>query len=483
MMSRIVTGATVVLVALGPVLPAGATHQSPPPWPSHQRIYLAAADTGATYWTVDPNDPELSLDRLVQRCGVVESWRFTDPQKPCFSGGVGEDRIYSTFFSPGTLFADPPTWGPNAPLRFHLDLDVEALAEFEVSVVLQQGGDLRESATATEVAPGIFEGEFLSPPRPWDASASLFGIRIKTSSERLITDLRLRGASWLELPQPVGAKAVPDLLAEDVHEPAPTSFVTDTRGFTFNDAEWESWSFEGELGETASFELEVPHAAEAVVAWVEMFDRSFVQDVVREGSVDQRKLTDGGAVRLLRGGEEVAHSAGPYLGQGMGGLATLGLAPGPLTLEVSRLGLTDESIEFTAHVVAVFGDRTLESMRWRQLGEYTFRAPVIASCPGPSEPIPVTEEVLSWKVDLDTDTEAPGLPAWTMSYDLPGVGAFPCGEESGSDWIRFTTPGEEVWYVGPTPAKHGLYASAFDTAFDWEVRYTYTPPPEEHPDA
>jgi hypothetical protein len=108
---------------------------------------------------------------------------------------------------------------------------------------------------------------------------------------------------------------------------------------------------------------------------------------------------------------------------------------------------------------------------------------VVASCPGPYQPIPVTEEVLSWKVDLDTDTETVGLPAWTIAYDLPGVGAVPCGEESGTDWFRFTIPGEDLWYVGPTPAKHGLFASAFDTTFDWEVRNTYTPPPEEHPDA
>lgn len=473
-------GLLIVVVVLGSALPAAAAHEPPPPWPEHRRIYFAATTNGSSYWTVDPNDPELSAARLVQRCGTAESWRVTDPQKPCFSGGIGEDRIYSTFFSPATLFEDPPAWGPSAPLRFHLDLDIEALAEYQVSVVLQQGTELRESSPATEISPGIFEGAFPTPPAPWEGSAVLFGIRVQTSSERLITDLRLRGASWLELPDPVGAKAVTDLIAADTHRPGPTSFVTDTRGFTFNDAQWESWSFQGELGETQSFELELPARAEAVVAWVEMWDSSFTQSAVREGSVDQRKVTDGGAVRLLGGGEEVAHSPGPYLGHGTAGLAALDVAAGPVTLEVSRLGFTDEPITFSAHAVAVFGDRTLASMRWRSLGDATFRLPVVASCPNPFEPFPVTDEVRSWRVDLDADTDAPGLPAWTISYELPGVGVFPCGEEAGGDWVRFTLPGEEVWHVAATPAKHGQFVSAFDTSFDWEVRYTYTAPPEEH---
>lgn len=469
--------APVALLLVLTITPGAAA--DPADWPEHRRIYLGAADSQHAYWTVDPDDPELSLARLVQDCGLAEHQNPAAPHKPCFSGFSGNtgEYAYTTYFMPGSLFRESPAWEPSAPLRFHLEMDVDALAEYEVSLVLQQGTSLWESSAATEVAPGVFEGELTARPLPFNDSVNLFGVRVRTTSSRLVSDLALRGVSWLELPVPVAGRSVPGLMVEDAYRPAPTSFAAGTRGFTFNDARWDAWSFEGEFGDTATFDLSLPEQAETVVAWIDLFDSPFVHDVVRRGSADHRKLVEGGAVRLLRGGEEVARSAGPFIGQGTGGLAALEVAGGDLTLEASRLGLTDDTIPFTAHVVATYGDRTLRSMRWRELGQAMFRMPAVASCPGASEAVPVSDEVASWRVDMEADSESVGLPAWTISYALPTVGDFPCGEDAGGDWVRFTIPGERVAYVGPAPAEHGAFASAADAAFDWEVRYTYTAPP------
>jgi hypothetical protein len=479
-MTRIVATSAVLVLTLGVALPAGATHEPPQPWPEHGRIYLMAAETDHAYWSVDPADPELSSSRLVQRCGILESWRVTQRQKPCFYGVSGTERFYTTWFWPGSLFETPPTWSPQAPLRFHIEMDVEALAAYDVSLVLQAGVAQWESGPATEVAPGVFEG-VLPGGSPLGADgAVIFGVRVRTSSDRLIRDLKLRGGSWIELPQPWASKAVTDLRAEDTHAPAPSTFETSTRALGFNDDEWSAWTFSGDIEQTRTFDLEIERDAVAVVAWVEAYDSAFAQDVLQGKPADTRKITDGVAVRMLRDGEEVQRSAGPYIAQGTSALALTSLGAGPVTLEVEGLRQQDPPLEYDVHLVVTHGERTLESMRWLATGNYMLRLPAIANCPGPIEPIPVTPEVRSFLVDLDWETEALGGPAWTLGYDVPTVGAVPCGEEAGGDWVRFTMPGEDVWYVGATPAQHGLFVSAFDTTFEFEVRYTYTAPPNEH---
>ena len=479
--TKIVARALAPLLALGLAAPALATHETPP-WQKRQRIYLMAAETDYTYWSVDRGDPELSVGSIVQHCGTTESWRYWQRQKPCFGGGAATstERSYGIFFMPGTLFETAPTWSAQDPLRFHFELGVDALATYTVHFVIQSGTSLSVSPAATQVAPGVFEGT-MGSGGPLDLSrVNFLGVRVTTSSPRAILDLKLRGASWVDLPQPVGAKAVTDLRAEDTYQPQPTTYASDTRTMTFNDADWSSWSFTGDTNQVRTFDLELARDAVALVGWVEAFSSPFVHDVVRRLDPDARKLTDGVGLRVLREGEEIADAPGPYFGVGTVSLAANAVDAGPLTLEVPLIKRGDEPLQYRVHLVAVHGARTLDSMRWLGHTQYMFRVPMAASCPGATQPLPVMPEVRSFLVDLDWDTEAPGLAAWTLSFGLPGVGDFPCGEEAGGDWVRFTLPGEDVWYVGPTAAKHGQFASAFDTAFEFEVRYTYSPPPIEH---
>lgn len=476
----LVTFAALALVSmLG--APATADHEPPPPWPTHDRLYLMAADSDHAYWSVDPNDPELRRRNLVQHCGATETWRFSRRQKPCFYGGLpGLGYFYTTFFGQGSLFETPPSWTKQDPLRFHFELGVEALADYEVGLVVQSGDIFIESDAATEVSPGVFEGEIDLDVTLQPDAFTYFGVRVNTTSERVITDIALRGGSWLQLPALVGAKSVPRLLAEDTYAPAATSFESDTRALTFNDADWEAWSFEGDVADPRSFDIALERDPVAVIAWVEAFDRTFVQDVLRGGQVDQRKLTDGVRIRLFRDGEELERSAGPYLGQGTAALASTTISGGPLTVTVDGMQQGETPLEFDAHVVAVFGERTLDSMQWVVNGDHYLRLPVTAICPGASEPVPVTDEVRTFRVGMDVDTEAVGSPAFTLRYFVPTSGEAPCGEDAGGDWVRFTLPGERVWYVGATPAQHGTFVSAYDTTFTFDVRYTYTAPPKEH---
>ena len=468
--------ATASLVTAGP---AAADHE-PAPWPQHDRIYLMGADTGYTYWSVDPADPELGATSIVHRCGTTEYWRNLQRGTPCFGGGAEDGRTrWSTFFLPGSVFEVPPAWSAASPLRFHIEIEVDALSDYDVSLGLQTGSTLDYSPPATEVAPGVFEGT-LSTQSPLDpGTLNLFSVGVATDSARVATELALRGRSWIELPAPVGARGVPELAAEDTHRPAPGTFSSPTRSFEFNDTDWSSWSFAGDLAEARTFDLELARDAVALVAWVEAYDAPFVQRAVRGLETDPRTLTDAVSLELIRDGATVEHGPGTALGQGVASLATTTFEGGPLSLRVDGVDRTGDPLEYRAFVVAVHGDRTLRAMRWRVPGEQSMRL-IAGVCPGAYQPIPVSPEVRTFLVDLDWDTEAVGAPPeWTLRFEFPDA-AFPCGELAGGDRVRFTMPGERVSFVGATPPWTGAMVSAYDTTFDYEVRYTYTAPPREH---
>jgi hypothetical protein len=265
------------------------------------------------------------------------------------------------------------------------------------------------------------------------------------------------------------------------YAPQRTSFRSQTRAIEFNDADWEARSFSGDLAQTRTFPLTVDRPAVTTIAWAEAFDDSFGHSVLG-GDPDVRRATDGVALRLLdEAGEEVEHTGGPYFGLGTASFALTGLDPGSYTLEVSGLTRTDEPLPFSVHLVTTHGARTLRSMRWRFFQQDNLRLPLIGVCPASLEAVPVSAEVSTFHVDLDWDTHAPGLPGWTVRFGLPGVGEFPCGEAGNGDWIRLTVPGTDVWYFGATPSRDRAFVSAFDTVFEMEVGFEYTPLPPEHP--
>lgn len=470
---------TAVLV-LAAAAPAIADHEPPPPWPRHDRIYLMAAGTEYLHWTVDPTDPELDQGLVVRHCGATRTQGIPGHSKPCLTGGLGLDRTHNLYFVQASLFETRPAWSPTDPLRFHFELEVDSLSPYDVRLVLQQGTGAIESPPATEVSPGVWEGELGAGGPLGTMPVEYLGVRISTQSQAVTMRLKTGGESWIELPEPVGAKGVPDLVRDDTYAPAPNALSSDTHTLRFNDEAWESWSFTGDAAEIRTFDLDLPDRAVALYAWADLFDTPFLYDVRRGRPADVRKVLDGVGLRLLRDGAEIEHGDGPIDAQGVGTMAGTSLLAGSYELEVHAYNETDDPLPYTAHVVAVYGDRTLASIRSRAPSHEHFRLPVIAACPRAMQAIPVTPEVTTFHMDLDWETDAPGVPSWTIRYDMPQVGGSPCSEGGIGDNVRFTVPGERVWFMGATPAYDSLHVSPYDTVFDFHVRYTYTAPPEEH---
>jgi len=482
-MRKILPAFVTLLAVLGPAT-AWGSHEPPPPWPRHDRIYLMASSTDYRYWTVDRNDPELDVESITARCGLANVNGIPERSKPCLQGLPlpGQERLYGMFFFPAAHFEQPLSWSASSPLRFHFALDVDALGQaYTVRFVMQRGGSIFESAAATEVAPGIFEGT-MGSGSPMDLlTINLMAVRVRTSAEQVTMTLHTRGKSWIDLPEPVGARGVPELLAESTYEPAPSSFETPSRTLHFNDGDWSTTSYTGDLSATRTFDLTLERSPSALVVWAEAFDSQFVYDVIRGRDPDPRKLTDGVGVRLLQDGVLIEYGGPAAAGQGASALAVVGIEPGTYTIEVNGQSETDEPLPFKAYAVAVYGGRTLASMAWRFPAPNSVRALSVGLCPGGYQPVPITPEATSFHVDLDWDTEAIGVPGWTLGFDLPGVGSFPCSEAGNGDWVRFTIPSrQDVFWMGPTPSRDRSFVSSNDTVFEMEVRYAYTAPPPEH---
>ncbi|HVL82422.1 MAG TPA: hypothetical protein VM840_12610 [Actinomycetota bacterium] len=467
------------LVLLSMAVPAVAGHREPPPPPEVDRLYLLGAATDYLYWGSDPDDPELDQRSIVRRCG--ESWGIPGRSKPCLHGSsVSGESSYGIFFFPATKLEGEGRWPYGSPLRFHLELDVSSFRPYTVHLFIQHDSALIESPPAREAAPGVYEGTIddIGGFRP--DQVTLLGVRVITDSPQVTMELGARGASYVDLPGPLPARNVPQLRAEDTHAPAPSSFRTTARAFTFNDEHWSTWSFEGDTRQTRTFELDMEEDAVAIVAWAELWHTPLVHDAFRGRPLDVSKLTDGAGLSVRREGEDVTHTPAAYLTEGGPAVASGRVAAGRLSIEVEP-AWQDGDTPYQVHLVAIHGDRTLRSMRWTRAGKSYLRTPLAAGCGAETVPFPVPPEVTTFEVDLDWDSEALTMPGWTLSFDLPTVGWFPCSESGTGDRVRFTVPGPDVWYVGATPAWDRTMVTLEDTVFDYEVRYTHTgpPPPEE----
>lgn len=446
---------------------------------AHDRVYFMASDSDYLYWSVDPDDPELGPSTAVRNCGTLDVWGIPDRSKPCFSGGVTGTYYHSMFFLPASLLEENITWSVAEPLRYHIEASVNTGGlPFDMRLVLQKGSELVEAPLATEVQPGIWEGELAVGSPLHRTQVNLLMVRVETQSSVATIELGTGGSSYIELPRPFTSSGVPDLTGADTYRPQPTSYSTDTRSFDFNDEAWAARSFTGTTGPPRTFDFELEQRAEILLVWVEMFDSAFFQDVRRGRDPDPQKIRQGAGLRVLRDGVEIEHTGSGVGGLGSDALAVPGLSPGPLTVEVDSANENeDESIPFTVHVLEIRGERTLHLMRWKFMEIDSLRLPVAAVCPGIPEAVPATDEVRSIALDLDWDTESVGLAAWTIRFGLPGVGEFPCSEAGTGDRLRITVPGEPVWYVGATPAYDATFVSAYDTTFEMQATYTYSPPP------
>lgn len=420
----------------------------------HARLYLMSSDAHYLYWTVDPEDPELDAARAI---------RPTD----------------SMNFLPASRLAEPVSWGPADPLRFHLALEVSTSTPraYTVHLTLWTPGRTVQSPPADQVAPGIWEGRLAAGSLD-PASPVLLVVEVQADTgPGLWMDLRTGGRSYVELPTPVAATGVPSLMAQSTYRPQPTSFATLSREFQFNDADWSVDTFEGDLSAERSFSFELERDAKILIVWVEAYDTPFLYDVLRGRPTDVRELT-GDAPRfvLSRAGQTLL-ARDNARGVGVVSGAAMDVPAGPLTLTV-RILIGSMGHPYRAHVLAVHGERTLRAMRWRYhhgTGDRSARTPVASVCPGELQPVPIPPEATTFLVDLDWDSASAGVaPQWTVGFALPGFGDFPCGELGRGDRLRFTMPLEGVRQISATPAG-GYFVNLDDTVFDLEVRYAYTP--------
>ncbi len=430
---------------------------------SHERFYLLASDEDYLYWSVDPNDPELQVEHVSRTCGMPTAI----PRQSDICAG-----FKTLWFSPATILDGPVSWGPDAPLRFHVALDVLSPTPVEVSFVVASDNELWGSTPVEASAPNIYEGE-ITEPGSLSGTTHILGFRVLTTSSYANLEFQAGGASWLELPEPVPARGVPTLLAEDPAGTAPSVYDTAGMKMWFRDDAYTTHAFPPNPGQGASLEYQLTEAAPMLFAWVHGFHTPLVHDVSSGEQADTRKVTGSLALEVLHNGSVIAgHDSAP-LGQGQELATALHVPPGHLELRVNVGG--DEPIPYEVHLVAVHGETTVDRFRWTANHDLDARTPSAAVCRGPPVPIPVTERVTTFAIDLDWDTYALGAPKWTLAYEHPGSGFVPCGEEGMGDEIRITIPHEWISWVRPVNAQDSLHASVHDTVFATQVEYAYAP--------
>jgi hypothetical protein len=472
----------IALIVVLPALLLSGLHAGAAVQPLSDRIYLLASDSDYLYWGVDSTDPELGVSSISRICGT--NYAIPQEAKPCLAGlDTGtQSRTYNLFFLPGSALDEKVTWAGAAPLRFHIEGSVQtAGVPYTLQLVLQKTGGLVVSENATQTSPGVWDGQ-LSGGGPLSATdINLIGVRVTTQAPVALVDLRLGGRTYLQLPRAFNVHGVPDMQREDTYSPQPSTYSAGTRSFAFNDNNWAVQTFTGDTTAPKTFDFSIPQKAEILLAWVDLYDSTTIQDVHHLRQPDQRKPAQGVGMLLSRGGTVVEHSGANglgVLGHGTAALATADLAAGPASLVVDPAqDGADQALPYTVHVLEIRGERTLRSMHWLFFNDATLRTPAVATCPAATQPIPATDKVKNIDLDLDWDTEAPGLPAFTFRFTMP-YGDYPCSEGGTGDELRLTMPqAERVWWMGAAPAYHATYASAYDTTFEMTARYTYAAPP------
>jgi hypothetical protein len=463
-MHRLLFGLVVTLLLVVTSLPAAAAPST--------RLYLASNDGLYQYWTTDPGDGELGVTTARWRCGPGLA-----TQRSC--AGSSTSRFY-TVFEPAALLDGPVQWTADNPVRFHFEMDVESAEPFTIHAAFLDGLQFATSAPAVQVSPGVWEGVITERGR-WNPNARgsliyLF-VRGPQGSVPVDIDLALGGRSYIELPGAVPARAVPELTRTSPDAVQPLTYTTPARSFWFNDAQWEVTTFEGDLSAPRAFDVSLSRPAETVYAWVEAFEGPLVHHAARHGEVDVARFTDAPIISLKRNGAEIAAGPAQYnqRGRGSNALATTRVPAGTVTLDVKQYdNVPAQGQAYRAYVLAIYGDRTLQRMRWRY--EPSIAEPFIparaglGTCVNPSEPVPTTAAVTTFSVDVDWDTVGMPNAQYTVGYE-PSY----CGERGIGDRVRFTTTGARVWTFAATPSRSATFAGYRDTVFEMDVRYSYAP--------
>lgn len=474
---RILLGTLVCALALAAAPAVGAAP------PRFDRLYLMGSPTDHLNWSVDPADPELSLTTVRRHCGTAAP--STSGSKPCLTGSSGTARTYNITFFAASVLDESVTFSSAQPGTFRLALEVNSPVPYTVHFVNQQNLQQTESPAATQVSPGVWEGKLTAGTvADKDTGTMAFQVRVRTDVQAPVELLlRTSGASYLQLPEAVAARSVPMMAAQDTYAPAPSTLTRGTRSFRFNDDQWEVASFTGDLGATKKFTTQVAREAALAIAWVDVFETPHAYDVLRRQPGDPLKLTDMPILSLDADGAHLANGGNltHERGRGMDAAAAVGIPPGPLNLTVSRNRDGQGAQTYTAHILVVYGQRTLAGMRWRwhpvENEPFTpFRLVGVGGCTQRREPVPLLPTVVSYRYTVGWDSANPQLQKWTPSYDQPGSGSMHCGEAGTGNSVRITKPEQSVRMFSATPPQDAQFLSTGrDTVFDSEVDFIHAP--------
>lgn len=416
------------------------------------RLYLLSAPGGTAYYGPDPADPEANGGSLEALC----------------SQQVSQPTVRNCQFSflPAVALDEPLRWSPDAPLRFHAELDVTTPAEAAVTFFVQAGGSQLQTPPATQVAPGVWEATLEGPGSLSRSLVGILGVRLRGTGAHALT-VRTRGRSWVDIGSPAPGSSVREMLGASPAPAAPSTHTTGTRRFEFADGEWDAQRFDGTLAAEGTHAVTLPRAATAVYAWVEHANGPFVHALARGQAPDPQWQTDLPSLTIRRGGASIGDG-------GSTARAARDVTAGPLELRVARSPAA-QGKPYTVHMVAVYGSRTLRSMRWRTTGANSVTGGIVSACPHLFNPLVVPSTVSTFSVGLTWSSPNP-VTRWALAYDIPTMGAVVCGDRTSDPAVRFVLPRESrLMLFEPRLVTGQPTASVADTVFEFEAQLAYVP--------
>ena len=439
----------------------------------YDKAYLLADTGDYLWWSVDPADEGADLRLVERRCPELP---WGPGSKPCLIGAAGpETRTYSLWFHQRARVDEPITWSAANPLKFRFALVVDPpVPDPVVRMTYTNDSAFLLSAPATQVTPGVWEGTMTEPGALLPGERGQLGLRVSyTGAGAAMLRLRTDGSSWVAIPQAVAARPLRELQHASPDAPAPQSLQTERKTFRFNDANWELHTFTGDLAQTRTFTASLTQPAAAVFGWVETGRGPGVQQLVRGGQPDTSPSGPYSRTQIVMDGAMLARGAGSDV---MGDTATaMDVPAGLLDLVVETTGDAG-SDTYKAYVLAVYGERTLQSFRTKfSIPSATVRTPVTATCPGTREAIPLTSAVSAFRIELDWDSILPNQ-RWVPRFSTP-EGDYPCGEVGTGDALTLVNMPQGAFWFAATPSKDSLMASQGDTVIDAQIRLWYQPPP------